>query len=707
MVYLDRTKLRHVLIVFKEDKMDRLDKKKLGFIIGAAVAGITVIVLILCFVLSGNNRDYTKYYDEAEMAFISGDYDKAIERLEKAMDIEPTEECYLLMAEIYYVQDDLSMAIQILNLGASRLNSDAIDKRLAELKAEKNEDVIPLPDASPNGGISVGGKEIAPDTRSLLLSEMGLADGDIAALAALSGLESLSLADNSLTDISPLAGLTGLNFLQINGNSISDLSPLANLTGLKTLYIDGNPIADFTPLHGLNALRTLSMKGVNITESQLKALQEALPDCKIFADTIEEEILEITLGGKTFTSDVTELDLRGLGITDISPLSQCTELVKLDLRDNSITDLAPLVDLQKLEYLSIWNNKVSDLGPLMSLAELKYLDADNNKLTNITVLEYLPKMEELWLSGNDLDSIKVLEKLPALRRLGLKSIGLTDADLEMLGGIKTLTELVIENNPDLSANAMDELKQALPNCKITHSELLYVVKLGDTEFKSDATSITASGMGISDISGLEHFTALKTLILSSNSISDISPLASCKDLEVLELYGNHISELAPLSGLTKLRSLSLLNNSVSNIAPLANMTGLTELYLSFNAIGDISALGSLASLQDLNLDGNVIKDISVLSKLTALKNLSLEDNLIEDLTPLFKLSGLQTLYLRGNPDLTIEQVYQLQQALPNCIITSDFDLTAYPPASPEPDEAPSREEEDEPDEAENVRVPIT
>ena len=342
-----------------------MDKKKLGFMIGAAVAGIAVIVLILCFVLSGSKRDYSKYYDEAEMAFISGDYDKAMDRLEKAMDIDPTEECYLLMAEVYYAQDDLSMAIQILKLGASRLESRAIDERLAELKAEKGEDGTTAGDVeiSPDGSLTIGGKEVAPDTKSLLLSGKGLGDGDIVGLSSISSLESLSLADNDISNISPLASLTGLNFLQINGNKISDLSPLANLKNLKTLYIDNNPVEDFTPLHGLTALRTLSMKGVTITESQLKALQEALPDCKIFTDTVEEEILEITLGGKTFTSDVTELELCGLGITDISALSQCTELVKLDLRDNAITDLSPLVELPNLEKLVIWNNKVSDLGP--------------------------------------------------------------------------------------------------------------------------------------------------------------------------------------------------------------------------------------------------------------------------------------------------------------------------------------------------------
>ena len=118
------------------DKFNSLDKReKIMYISGAAAAIVLIIVIVLCIAFSGGSRKYESAYNAAEMAFLEGDYDKAIKSAEKAMDIDPTEDCYLLMAEAYHAKGDTDMAIQILYLGYSRLGSDAIDARLQELKA--------------------------------------------------------------------------------------------------------------------------------------------------------------------------------------------------------------------------------------------------------------------------------------------------------------------------------------------------------------------------------------------------------------------------------------------------------------------------------------------------------------------------------------------------------------------------------------------
>lgn len=645
-------------------------QRKRMYIIGSSIMVVVIaaIIFAVAFASCGSGK-YDKYYEQAEDAFLAGDYQQALASLEKAMDIEHTEECYLLMAEVYYAQDDIDMAIQVLYLGYTRVGGSTIDTRLQELKAIKN-------GGSTSGGdtVTIAGTEYQKSSVTLVLSDRGLTDSDVLCLSDMTLLESLSLSGNSIRDISALSGLSSLTFLQISDNQISDLKPLSSLIRLKTLYIDGNPIEDFTPLYSLTSLKTLSMKNITISQDELDSLKEALPNCSIYCDETTEDVVEITLGGKTFRSDVTELSLGGLEIDDISALSRCRELVKLDLRDNRISDISALVDLQELEWLCLWNNRIEDLRPLMSLTKLTYLDLDSNNVTDISPLSYLVDIEELWLSGNELSSISPIAGLNSLRRLGLKDTGLNDDDLDIVAGLIGLTELTIENNEALSANKVEELKAALPDCAIACSKLLYVVKLGTLEFKSDATEISAVSGGISDLSGLEKFTALKSLLLTNNSITDISPLKELKELEELSLYGNRVSDISPLTGHSALKSLDLMNNNLTDVSALASCTGLTTLHLSYNSIEKVDALAACTALTELSLDANLVESISALASLRELRQLSLENNFISDLSPLYALTKLEKLYIRGN-NLDAEDIIALQQALPDCLIITDVELT--------------------------------
>ncbi len=76
--------------------------------------------------------------------------------------------------------------------------------------------------------------------------------------------------------------------------------------------------------------------------------------------------------------------------------------------------------------------------------------------------------------------------------------------------------------------------------------------------------LQAVGMGITDLTGLEHATNLTRLLLA----------------------GNHVGDLTPLAQMTGLTALNLRQNQVSDVTPLANLTKLTELNLSANKITD-------------------------------------------------------------------------------------------------------------------------
>ncbi len=646
------------------------------FIAGSAALLVVIAILVAVLIGSQSGGKFDKYYKQGADAYAAGEYSYAAESLEKALEYGDSVDCYVLLANTYYAGlGDIDKAMEVLYVGSYKLESDTINSYLDSLKAIKAEG------DSVADAVTIGGETISPDVTSLVLSQMRLQDSDILPLTQLTKLESLSLTDNGLTDISPLAGLTELSFLQLGNNQVSDISPLAGLSKLKTLYLDGNPIDDFTPLHSLKSLTTLSLKNTGITEEEAEALEEALPNCSIHCERGEsDEVEELTLGGVTFMSDVTELDLSGKNITDISILAKCTNLQKLDLRDNKISDITPLMDLSELSWLCIWNNDVEDILPLMGLAKLEYLDADGNEIEDITAVSALTSLRELWLSYNDIDSFEPLEKLTQLERLGLKGTGLEDSDLASLKKLKNLTELALEDNAALSGGEVDKLKSALSGCNITHSELKYFANLGGTQFDSDDTAVSATGSSVTNLTGLDHFSKLTTLQLTNTSVTNLSPIAELENLQILEVWSSDaskhgaLSDLTPLKNLTSLTQLNLMFNSITDISALSGLTNLRELHLDGNSLSGISALSGMSSLESLSLQGCGISDISALSGLTNLRELYLEDNSISNVEALKGLTKLSALYISNN-SVTAEQLRELKAALPGCTIYTELDLS--------------------------------
>lgn len=67
-------------------------------------------------------------------------------------------------------------------------------------------------------------------------------------LSAFTGLESLSLADNKLTNISFASALPALKDLDIQGNYVTDLKPLESLSVLRWVDCKGNPVENYRVL---------------------------------------------------------------------------------------------------------------------------------------------------------------------------------------------------------------------------------------------------------------------------------------------------------------------------------------------------------------------------------------------------------------------------------------------------------------------------
>jgi 5-hydroxyisourate hydrolase-like protein (transthyretin family) len=204
------------------------------------------------------------------------------------------------------------------------------------------------------------------------------------------------------------------------------------------------------------------------------------------------------------------------------------------------------------------------------------------------------------------------------------------------------------------------------------------------------THLTARNANISDLTGLEHATHLKSLwldgeevgnrFLNSNSVSDLSPLVGLVHLEELDLWVNSVSDISTLAGLTNLTHLGLVGNNISDVSALAGFTNLESLFLDGNPISDLSPLRGLTQLTQLGIDSISVSDFSPLAALTGLRWIRLAWNNISDLSPLVANTGLGSgdeINLKGNP-LSYQSIHTHIPTLQNRGVTVEFDNRSHP-----------------------------
>jgi len=555
-------------------------KKYLLLLLALCIAAVMIIVLAVVLLGAEDESRCSEYMALAQESFEQEKYENALRYLRKVNEIESNSDTLLMMAACYEKLENYDKALQVLRMLDTR--ERAISSRIADLERRKAQ-------LEEKKTVVIAGKEYPSDSTVLTLDDLGLADEDVEDVLQLYSLTSLSMAGNSISDFSALSALGGLTSLDLSRNMLSDVSAASALTGLRSLFLDENPIKDFSPLYQLTNLSVLSIKGIEISSEQLTELSNALPNCAIHSDTATESVMDISVGGVTFKSDVSELNLSGLGIYDISALANCKELKKLNLSGNEISDLYALMNLPKLEYLDISFNQVSDLRPLMGLSTLKQINASDNLIASTAPVGPMTALTKLDISNNPISDFSGFEINRSLLVLSVKNTGLNDEGLECLSHLTSLNELNIEDNPDISGECVDAMIKKIGSCALIHSKLYYTADLDGHPVKGNTTELDLNSAGISDISALGRLGCLETLNLAKNTINDIyifQHTDSRFTLKTLDLSGNYIADITPVSFVVNLEYLDISNNSINSVMPLMTMTNLKELYLSGNPLSD-------------------------------------------------------------------------------------------------------------------------
>lgn len=157
------------------------------------------------------------------------------------------------------------------------------------------------------------------------------------------------------------------------------------------------------------------------------------------------------------------------------------------------------------------------------------------------------------------------------------------------------------------------------------------------------TSLSLVFDNISDLTGIEYFTNLETLICSNNNLNDVD-LSSNTLLRILRMRSNDITSIN-LSNNLLLEELNLQDNQLTNLN-LQNNTALVELSFAYNNISAIN-LTNNTLLENLVINNNQLTEID-LSHAPALRRFFDANNNITDYD-FTNNSNLRRVTIQSNP----------------------------------------------------------
>ena len=514
------------------------------------------------------------------------------------------------------------------------------------------------------------------------LKRLGLRGNQISNLQSLSDLtqlESLFLLGNEISDLKPLTNLTQLRLLNLGSNQISDLKPLASLTRLRYLYLWNNQIRNVTPLAGLINLEVLFLDGNPIQDTSpvaslpnLRHKDFHIPPTLSIRDENPSEIPRV---GNTLTYRVqirNAQNVTGFNLAYSTP-HKLTSVQSVGFFSGTEHNLGKTLRTGTLKASRL------NTGQLIHNVGIFTLNATSAGTGELRVVGKLTTTQRIF----NVDTRFPLTIFPSDAPVSTEVVPAIDSTPRLVGA-------GIVPDPNLAAAVRKALGLG-PSAPITKQVMRKL------------TELRAKNSQITDLTGLEHATQLRTLSLADNQISDltplakltqlkgislfrnqiknltplakltqltwldlggnqvrnIAPLASLTQLDWLSLWGNQITNLRPLAGLTQLSKLDIPDNRISNITPLANLTNLISLELRGNQISNVRPLAKLIQLRELHLGGNQINNINFLTGLTKLKTLYLWDNKISDITPIKGLIELELLSLTENQIRNINPIAEL------------------------------------------------
>ncbi|WP_264531898.1 T9SS type A sorting domain-containing protein [Flavobacterium sp. N502540] len=485
----------------------------------------------------------------------------------------------------------------------------------------------------------------------------------------ISKVTTLNISRSSITNLTGIQDFTALTSLDCSSNNITNLD-LSKNTALTSLKTESN--------RDLNTLNV--SKNTNLT--YLDGYGNALETLDLTSNTA----LKFLRCGQNYTKNFTTLNLsQNINLTDLD-VSHIRNLTTLDLRKNTA-----------LRQLKCNNTQLTSLNLSMNTA-LEGLFVNNNKLStldisNNTLLQTLI-CDSNQITALDISNNKALTFINCASN-NLKSLNLKNGNnsnflqthkIYQAGNYIEIYKSSFKINKDLTCIQVDNIDYARTNWSELKNEGTYFTSLDcslstiitDPKFEdklialnidkdgkngavlnssiSTISALDLSNSSISDLTGIEGFTALTNLNVSNNVLQklDVSKNAA---INTLNTANNAALTCIQVSDLTaaakwavtkdafthfnldcnvytlipdpnfedKLIALNIDRDGKNGKVKTESISKVTSLNISQSSISDLTGIQDFKSLTDLEVTHNKISVID-LSKNAELSSLSMYGN---------------------------------------------------------------------------------
>ncbi len=539
-------------------------------------------------------------------------------------------------------------------------------------------------------------------TRCLYINDINFPDANFRAIVTGSAIDTTD--DDVLSD-SEIQAVTSLD---VSGETISDLTGIEHFTALTILNCFSNqlPSLDVSKNTALTRLECYANQLTSLDVSnntaltilycygnQLPSLDTSNNTALTRLDCYANQLTSLDVSKNTA---LTRLECYANSLTSLD-VSKNTALTRLDCYTNSLTSL----DVSKntaLTYLSCSTNQLPSLD-VSSNTALTYLSCHTNQLTSLDVSKntaltnlfcFTNQLTGLDVSkntaltrlecyANQLPSLDV-SKNTALTYLSCHTNQLTSLDLKN-GLNNILTTFNATSNTNLTCIQVDATTVPsganwTKDAGASYStRCLYIndINFPDANFRAIVTGsaidttdddvlsdseiqavarLAVSSKNISDLKGIEYFTALTYLDCRNNRLTSLD-VSNNTALTQLYCYSNQLPSL-DTSNNTALTILWCYSNQLPSL-DTSNNTALTSLWCFSNRLTSLDVSKNTA-LTTLFCHHNQLKSLDV-SKNTALTGLQCYNNLLTSLNVANGNNNILTglVDFRFNSDLTCIQ----------------------------------------------------